>query len=192
MHRPPLEENIVLMPEQIAQAPEPVRQWLQSLQGAEDRREHSFIAQRYGRMTTGEGLAICTSLEIRNILHLLSDDFVSCQILFELGCDYRNPASGARRGHIVRLSDFLHHTDAASLSGVERGLDAINAALQRLRHDPDARLYRPDGHGGFRVHELTQHVIDTIWRRLMRLTARHHKRAAPEPEDLFHYAAPAR
>jgi plasmid stabilization system protein ParE len=189
MYRPPPEHDIVLTPEQIAQAPEPVRQWLHSIYGNADWLEHGFILQRYGAMTSGDGLAICTSLEIKNILHLLRDDILSCEILFELGCDYRNPATGERRGHIVGLRDFLHHTEARNLTEVERGLDTINAALQNLRHDPDATLHRPDGHGGFRAHELTQHVIYEMWLRMVRLTARHHKCAAPEPDDLFSRAA---
>ncbi len=186
MNHPLVEKDIVLTPEQVAEAPAPVREWLASLCGADDRLEHGFILQRYGAATSGDGLAICTSLELKNILHLLSDNLLACELLFALGCDYRNPATGERRGRIVKLADFLHHTDAQDLGEIERGLEIVNAALQRLRGDPDATLYRPDGHGGFRVHELTQHVIDALWRRLMRLTQRHHQLIAPEIGDLFH------
>lgn len=187
MNLPPHEQDIVLTPEQVAEAPEPVRQWLYRLHQSDDRLEHGFILERYGRMSSGDGLAICTSLEVKNLLHLLSDDLLACEILFALGCDYRNGQTGERRGHVTRLRDFLDHTDARNLDEVERALEAINRALQRLRHDPDTILSRADGHGGVRVHELTQHVIYAVWRRLMRLTERHHRRAAVEVKtgDLF-------
>jgi hypothetical protein len=189
MTRPLVEKDILLTPEQVAEAPEPVRQWLASLGGADKRREHNFILQRYGALSSADGLAICTSLEIKNILHLLSENLLACELLFACGCDHRASATGDCRGPIVTLADFLHHSDAADLGEVERGLGAINAALQRLRGDPDATIYQIDAEGEFRVHALTQRVINALWRRLMRLTERHHRHAMPEIGDLFQTVA---
>ncbi len=179
MQQPQPEKSIVLTPEQLASAPEAVRRWLLDTCGDIEAAERGFVLDRHGNQTSGDGLAICEMLEIKHLLHALSEDFQSCQILFELGCDYYNPQTGQRRGHIVRLTDFLHRTDARNLTEVERGLHAINLALGHLRHDPEATIYRPDGHGNFHVHEITQHAIYQIWRRLFRLIATRRRKTAP-------------
>ena len=167
LEHPSPNRNIVLTPEQVAFAPDEVRQWLSTQCGHSAGFEHEFILERNGAATSGDGLAICTALEIKNLLHMLSDDFLSCQILFELGCEYYNPTTAEHRGHVIRLNDFLHHTDARDILEVHQCLDTINAALQRLRHDPDTTIYRPDECAGFHVHEQTQHMIYQLWRRLL-------------------------
>jgi hypothetical protein len=171
------ERDIVLSPEQLANAPEEVRQWLRSLCGEDERIERGFIFEHNGIATSGDGLAICSPLEIKTLLHMLSDNFLACQVLFELGCEYYNPDTGEHRGHPIRLTDFVQHTDAHDVFETLKCLDAINGALQSLRRDPYATIYRPDGMGGFRVDGRTQQVIYHLWKRLLRLTSS--RRAIP-------------
>jgi len=162
------ERDIVVSADQIAQAPDAVRQWLHGLHG--DDGSAGFLAADDDAATTADGLAICSAFEVKTLLHMLSDDFLGCQVLFGLGCEYDNPANGVQRGHAIQLTDFLHHTDAKNVFEVLQSLDTINGALQSLRRDPYATIYRPDGMGGFRVEASTQRVIYQLWNRLRRLT----------------------
>lgn len=183
---PKPERDIVLSPEQIANAPAGVRQWLASLCGDDERLDRGFILDHNGTLTSGDGLAICGAIEIKSLLHMLSDDFLACQVLFELGCEYHSPTTGEHRGHVIQLTDFLHHTDAKNVFEILRCLDAINGALQTLRRDPYATMYRPDGKGGFRVEASTQRVIYQLWKRLLRLTRSRHDQAPPSRQDRRH------
>lgn len=177
---PTSERDIVLSPELVANAPDQVRDWLRSVYGEDERLDRIFVFDHNGVQTSGDGLAICGALEIKTLLHMLGDDFLACQILFELGCEYYNPATGEHRGHVIQLTDFLQHTDAKNIFEALRCLDAINAALQHLRRDPYATIYRPDGMGGFRVDARTQHAIYQLWQRLVRLTASRRKDTAAD------------
>lgn len=165
------ERDIVLSPEQLANAPDEVRNWLRSVCGDDERLDRSFVFEHNGVQSSGDGLAICSPLEIKTLLHMLSDDFLACQVLFELGCEYYNPSTGEQRSRVIPLTDFLHHTDAQNIFEILRCLDTINGALQDVRRDPYATIYRPDGMGGFRVDQRTQRAIYRIWKRLLRLTA---------------------
>jgi len=175
------ERDIVLSPEQIANAPAEVRSWLRSVCGEDERLDRAFVFEHNGTETSGDGLAICSPLEIKTLLHLLSDDFLACQVLFELGCEYHNPGTGEHLAHVIKLTDFLHHTDAHDIFEVLRCLDRINGVLQEVRRDPYATIYRPDGMGGFRVDLRTQRAIYEIWKRLLRLTASRRAGVAAAP-----------
>ena len=163
------QENIVLTPEQIAAAPFEVRRWLQRILGGDSSRDRRFILERDGVCVSSDGLAICSLREITSLLHKLKDDFLSCQILFQLGCEFYNPITAEHRRHVVQLNDFLHHTDAQNIFDVDRCLKAINSALREVRRDPDAVICHCNDHAGFEVHETTQHNIYRLWRRLVRL-----------------------
>jgi hypothetical protein len=183
LDRTKYETDVVLTPEQIASAPKAVCEWLRGIFGDDERFESSFVLERHGAMSSGDGLAICTPAEINQLLHHLRDDLLSCEILFELGCDYYDPLTGERRERTIKLTDFLHHTDAKDIFEVERCLKRIDEPLRRLRNDPDATICRQDGQGGFRVHRTTQHVIYQFWRRLVRLTSRRHATETPEGQS---------
>lgn len=183
--------DIVLTAEQIAAAPPEVRQWLHGLFGGDERLNSGFILERNGFASSGDGLAICDTGEIEQLLRGLESDFVACQVLFQLGCDFYNPQTGEQRGHVVEIADFLNHTDVEDASQLHRCLDAINLQLRELRGDRDATIYHRDGHGGVHVHGRTQHTIYQLWRRLLNLPpSRHQGHASPDCQPAANEQSP--
>lgn len=163
---PACEQDIVLTPDQVARAPEAVRQWLCGLLGDDERLKRGYVLERHGVMSSGDGLAICSAGEIGEMLNILGDDLLGCEILFELGCDYYDPATGEHLARTMTLEDFIHHTDAANTFEVTAALARINEALRRVRHDRDATIYRPDERGLYHIHKTTQRVIYQYWQRV--------------------------
>jgi hypothetical protein len=161
--------DIVLTAEQIAAAPPEVQRWLRGLLDGDERLNSGFILERNGFASSGDGLAICDAAELKRLLRALDEDYIACQILFQLGCDFYNPQTGEHRGHVIEIADFLNHTDVEDASQLHRCLDSINGKLRELRGDRDATIYHRDGHGGVHVHARTQHTIYEFWRRLLNL-----------------------
>lgn len=172
--------DIALTAEQVAAAPHEVQRWLRSLFGGDERLNSGFILERNGFASSGDGLAICDAAEIKRLLRALDTDFIACQVLFQLGCDFYNPQTGEHRGHVIEITDFINHTDVNDAAQLHCCLDVINIKLRELRGDRDATIYHRDGHGGVHVHARTQHTIYELWRRLLNLPSRHPADAAPE------------
>jgi hypothetical protein len=125
-----------------------------------------LVLEQNGALKSTQGLAICCGLEIKTLLRRLGDDYVACQVFFELGCKLYDPRTGDRRAHPLHSHDFLHHTDVGDFVHLHRAINTINGALRELRDDRDVVLCRFDGRNGFHVHEATQHLIYEFWRRL--------------------------
>jgi len=175
-------DDIVITAEQLAGAPEAVRQWLRGIRAAAPERA-DFVLERDGVLTSGDGLAICTGSEIKQLLRQLGGNYIACQVLFQLGCEYYNAATGEHRPRMLNLTDFLHHTDVGNSSELYGCLDAINDALRQLRRDQDATIYQMVEHGGIRVHLTTQRRIYRLWRRLVRLASAHQDSPAVVTEE---------
>jgi hypothetical protein len=184
--------GILLTPEQVANAPAEVRNWLlNSIFNIEASEDH-FILEQNGVATSGEGLAVCSLLEIKELIRRLSEDYLVLQVFFELGCDYQNPTTGERRPYLLKFADFRRHTDVDGIQGLLRCIHDINEALQNLRGDTSAMLCRIDSHEGFHVHEITQHRIYHFWLLLSALAARHSESmSVPTPTAMSLDASPA-
>jgi hypothetical protein len=178
--------DIVLTAEQVAAAPDEVQRWLRSLFGGDEQLNGGFILERNGFASSGDGLAICDAAEIERLLRALDNDFIACQVLFQLGCDFYNPQTGEHRGHVIEITDFINHTDVNDAAQLLCCLDVINIKLRELRGDRDATVYHRDGHGGVHVHARTQQTIYQIWRQLLNLPSRHQTHASPESEPSVH------
>lgn len=174
--------EFVLTADQVAAAPPEVQRWLRGLFDRDERLNSGFILERNGFASSGDGLAICDAAEVKRLLRALADDFVACQVLFQLGCDFYNPQTGEHRGHVIEITDFINHTDVEDASQLHRCLDIVNSKLRELRGDRDATIYHRDGHGGVHVHARTQHTIYQFWRRLLNLPSSRRRTSASSSE----------
>jgi hypothetical protein len=131
--------DFVLTAEQVAAAPPEVQRWLRGLFDRDERLNSGFILERNGFASSGDGLAICDAAEVKRLLRALADDFVACQVLFQLGCDFYNPQTGEHRGHVIEITDFINHTDvedarssiAASISSTASCASCAATAMRR-------------------------------------------------------------
>lgn len=152
-------DGLYISDDRIAGAPVEVRRWLRSLDVPDALPEDDFILDHNGEVSTGEGLAVCRPAEIKSLIRVLSKNYQALQVLFELGCDYRNPETGERRAYILKTKDFLRHTGIRDSIRLFRCIHDINNALRTLRADQDAVLCRISGRDRFVVHKTTQYVI---------------------------------
>lgn len=153
--------GVFISADAIANAPEAVQEWLET---AGTRPEPlAMVLERDGALTSEDGLAICSPAEIRKLLEHIRDDYLACQVLFAAGCEYVDPMSAEHKPRVLHFDDFHGRTDVRHSGQLERSLDAIEAALHRIRRDERVRLHDRDEHGAIHVHPATQHSIYTVW-----------------------------
>jgi hypothetical protein len=171
--------GILLSTDQILTAPPAVQRWLRSsvlgLETSEDGvvSEDGFVLTQNGIVSSDDGLAVCSVQEIKMLLRGLSENYAALQVFFQLGCDYRNPATGERRPYPLRLSDFRRHTDVANIPRLRSIIHDINEQLKNMRGDAEALLCRISSHDVYHVHEVTQYRIYRFWRPLSKVGAKH-------------------
>jgi len=165
--------GILLTTEQIAAAPEDVQQWLRYSVLGLDASDDGFVLRQNGTVLSDNGLAVCSPREIKMLLRGLAENFAALQVFFEFGCDYRNPKTGERRPHELKLIDFRRNTDVGNIPRLRSIIHDINQLLQDLRGDPGAVLCRISDHDVYRVHEVTQYNIYRFWLPLSKASARH-------------------
>ncbi|HVJ55650.1 MAG TPA: hypothetical protein VM689_24525 [Aliidongia sp.] len=171
--------GVFITAEQIRTAPAEILRWLHDVGDYGPAPESSFVLEQNGLLTSEDNLAICSGLEIKELLHRLSGDYLACQVLFQLGCEFYDPHTGEHRPYVLRMADFLDHTDVSDNLQLHKCLDGINAALRGLRKDREVTIFRPEGHDGIRVHQVTQHRIYQLWRRLAHVPS-------PSPKTITH------
>jgi hypothetical protein len=174
--------GILLTQQQIATAPEDVQRWIQSSVLGLDVSGEGFVLRQNGTVSSSDGLAVCSAREIKTLLQGLSENYAALQVFFEFGCDYRNPRTGKRRPHELRLSDFRRNTDVGNIPRLRSIIHDINQLLQDLRSDPDVLLCRIGDHDVYHVNEVTQYKIYRFWLPLSRAAAQR-ERALPAPSD---------
>jgi hypothetical protein len=171
--------GILLSTDQILTAPAAVQRWLRSsvlgLETSEDGSvsDDGFVLTQNGTVSSDSGLAVCTVHEIKMLLRGLSENYAALQVFFQLGCDYRNPATGERRPYPLRLSDFRRHTDVGNIPRLRSIIHDINEQLKTMRGDAEALLCRISSHDVYHVHEVTQYRIYRYWRPLSKVEAKH-------------------
>jgi hypothetical protein len=165
--------GILLTAEQIASAPQDVQQWIRGSALGLDMSGDGFVLRQNGTASSDDGLAVCSTQEIKMLLRSLSDNYAALQVFFQLGCDYRNPATGERRPYPLRLADFRRNTDVGNIPRLRSIIHDINEALTELRGDSEAVLCRISSHDVYHVHELTQFRIYRFWLQLSKAEARH-------------------
>jgi hypothetical protein len=70
---------------------------------------------------------------------------------------------GASPVKTFRLIDILHHTNLETIEPVMEGLEAINQALARIRHDQSTKFCGFDSEGHCFVAPETQASIAQLW-----------------------------
>jgi hypothetical protein len=164
--------DVVITADQIAAAPSVVQDWLRGIVAEATEAADSLILERDGTLSSGDGLAICSGLEIKALLRRLSNDYVACQVLFALGCDLYDPLTGERREFALHFHDFRGRTDIADVFQLDECLGRVNEALREIRHDRHATIHRRD-HDRYHVHGVTQQRIYRFWRHLVKSPAVH-------------------
>jgi hypothetical protein len=160
--------GIHITAEQIAAAPAGVQDWLRGLIGEAPHAADSFILERGGALSSEDGLAICTGLEIKGMLRRLADDYLACQVLFALGCELYDAATGEHRAFVLHFDDFHDRTDVRDTFELDDCFRRINKALREIRRDPHATIHRQD-HSHYRVNAVTQQRIYRFWRHLVKM-----------------------
>src|SRR5690349_5249887 len=95
--------RLVLQPEEIAAAPPEVRRWLDALLAPETGAD---VLQRNGFHYADGDLAVLQAYEVSGILERIAGDELACQVLFRLGCEFYDPATGLHRPYTVSVAGF--------------------------------------------------------------------------------------
>jgi hypothetical protein len=157
--------DIVLKSEQIRGAPREVKEWIAALLAAElglgaepaaEPREPQHVA-----------LAECSAEEAGQLLELIRDDYVACQVLFELSRDAPGDRPGTAPVHRVAFADIMRHARLDHPDQLVQCLDHIARAFQEVRGDASVMLFALDRAGGVHVHETTRRSIRALWQVLV-------------------------
>ena len=154
--------GITLTPEQIRAAPLEVRRWL----------EHE-LAVSLGlnppalpiTQPSSPHLAACTPEEAGQVLSLIQGMLPVVNVFFELG---REGISVEGEGLVAfRVTDILRHTRLQAVEQVIACLDAIGAAVRRVRGDSGAEFYGLDSRGHCFISARTQQSILQVWQQVI-------------------------
>lgn len=162
--------GILLTLEQIQSAPVEVRDWLMKtlFSGGPSGEAFAFEPSR----TVGDDtLSVLTSLEVKNILVALGDNYMALQIFFRLGCAADTPIATGRQSRVLSFADFKSQTDVSDTIQLRRSIQYINEALHGLRGTHEATVCRIEGNDRYRVHCITQHRINRFWERISTMAA---------------------
>jgi len=156
--------NLVLTNDQIRSAPLPVREWVRNLLAAE---LDLPVRAMEPREETARTLAECTVDEAALILEGIQNDYLACQVFFELGREAvpgRAPPASIRR---TSLEEIMHHVRLTDVQHLAACLDEIGQAFRRVRNDEAVLLFAFDQQGGCYVHETTRRSIRALWQALV-------------------------
>ena len=162
--------GIFLTHEQIQSAPAEVRDWLTKtlFNGGVAGRNSGWEPNR---TVSDDRLAILSSVEVKNILAELGENYMALQIFFQLGCALDIPVADGRQSRVLSFADFKNQTDVGDTMQLRRSLQYINEALQALRGDHEATVCQVEGNDRYRVHCATQHRIHRFWERVSAMAA---------------------
>jgi hypothetical protein len=156
--------NLVLSAEQIKSAPPEVKEWIKSLLMVEltlpAAPEHEQDERRK------ETLARCTVAEAGLVLEQIRDDYLACQVFFELSRDNLRERTDSSELHRIPIAEILRHTRLGDPEHLAACLDRISAAFQAVRQDPAAMLFAFD-RGSLYVHDVTRRGIKGLWQALV-------------------------
>lgn len=150
--------GITLSLEQIRAAPPEVRRWIEK----ELASSLGLLAQveRQSHPARSE-LAACSREEALGIFELIKDDYLACQVFFELGRGAEDNGS-SHPLHALSIAEIMRHTRIHS-GELQRSLTVINQALRQVRRDPNVSLIGFDEEGHCYVHQETHRNIGQLW-----------------------------
>jgi hypothetical protein len=152
--------GMVLSSEQVKSAPPVVRDWLEQ-QVAADFSPAVTPAARRPAEFDASGIASCSLDEVMRIFERVRHDGAACWVFLDFG---REPVDTPHASSLyaLDLSEIIGDTGVADRSRVAAALNLINAALQALRGDPEAKLFAIDAEGRCYVHELTHRALHLL------------------------------
>jgi len=156
--------DVVLSGEQIRSAPREVKEWIRSILLAE---LTPAPEPEHARGEMGEAtLAECTVTEAGRVLEQIRDDYLACQVFFELSRDNLLDQNEPPGLHRIPIAEILRHTRLGDLEHLGAYLDRIGEAFQAVRHDPSIVLFALDRLGGLYIHDTTRRSIKRLWQAL--------------------------
>jgi len=157
--------NLVLSADQIRSAPPPVREWVRNLLAAE--LDLPVEPMEHREATAARTLTECTVDEAALILQQIQNDYLACQVFFELGREDATAKSRSALIHRTSLEEIMHHVKLADVKHLVACLEEISRAFHEVRGDADAALFAFDRQGDCYVHETTRRSIRTLWQALV-------------------------
>jgi len=151
--------GITLSPEQVRAAPAEVRRWIER----ELASSLGFLAQVERQVEHARTeLAACSREEALQLFQLIKEDYLACQVFFELGRGAEENGS-PHSLHALSVGEIMRQTRLQSGEHLLRYLTVINEALQQIRHDPNVKLFGFDQDGHCYIHEQTHRSIGLLW-----------------------------
>lgn len=153
--------DLLISAAQVKSAPHEVKEWIR-LTILEDFALEPEPGHGLEK-TTEVALAECSLDEANLVLEQIRDDYVACQVFFELGRDSPREQAVPSELHRIAIGNILRHTRLANPEHLGMWLNRIGEAFQVVRHDPGAILFALDRTGGLYVHNKTKRSIKALW-----------------------------
>lgn len=154
--------DILITADEYARAPRLVREWIDATISAQ-----LGLARNDGLGGNGlEQLVALSAEQAAALLEEIRNDYVACQVFFELGRSGADEGTEPDGWHRLPLLDIMHHTRLADPSQVLAVLERISEAF-RLVGDEDAPLFAIDQASNLRLRRQTQRSIQALWRRIV-------------------------
>jgi len=157
--------NLVLTADQIRSAPQPVREWVRNLLAAELDLPIKPIEHR--EETAARTLAECTVDEAALVLQQIQNDYLACQVFFELGREGVTGKAPTASVHRISLEEIMHHVKLTDVEHLVACLEEIGRAFRAVRDEADVLLFAFDRQGDCYVHETTRRSIRALWQALV-------------------------
>lgn len=157
--------DLVISAAQIKSAPHEVKEWIRATildeLALESEPGHGLENR------TGAALAECSLEEASLVLEQIRDDYIACQVFFELGRDSLREQTVPPELHRIAIANILRHIRLGDPKHLGTCLNRIGEAFQAVRHDPNATLFALDRAGGLYVHDTTKASIEALWQALV-------------------------
>ena len=148
---------ITLTPEEIRNAPAPVRQWIEQQVGA----ALGLALQAPAAPPQAAHLVACSPKDATAVLARIQNIPAAVNVLFEFarpGICFGDPPVMS-----FRLIDIQHHAQLHGVGEVMECLETINKAFVAARGDPSARFCGFDNEGHCLISPATQVGIAALW-----------------------------
>lgn len=153
--------DLLLKADQIKSAPREVKNWLKAML------ERDLSLMPDSNTNPSWALAECTIEEAALVLAAIQNDYLACQVFFELGRDQYVEDTPPNRFHKVSLTIVMHHVRLSSGEHLIACLEEISQTFANVRHEPEVQILALDGNGNCYIRETTRQSIRAIWEDLV-------------------------
>ncbi|MEX0409068.1 hypothetical protein ABGN05_25835 [Aquibium sp. LZ166] len=155
--------DLLLRADQIRSAPPEVKEWIRTLLAEELMLE---AASPDGKGARDVSLAACSPQEASAILEHIRDDYLACQVFFELSRDTAPGHAEPQGLHRAAVADIMRHTRLSDPGQLVACLERIAQAFQVVRSDPHVAFYGTD-RAAIYIPVTTQRSIKALWQALV-------------------------